>query len=264
MSEKISQMTDVTPAQASDSVPVVRSSANGKVTADSIATLALKTTAANDPAQGTDVLTAIRSGVKVGISAASAASLGRPLLQTNSVDNSSQATLNLEAGSNITLTDGGGGAITIAAAGGGSGLVLTASVHLSSSDLTSLRSTPKTLVAGQGGKTIVPIFYQLIYNHVTTHYSGDTGNVFNVFPGTSITLSYDNGIRATGMVNVSASSIAFSNASAPNNQQAFPVPQALASFQGQDLSLGFGASQGASPLSGGDGTMDVVVAYMVI
>jgi hypothetical protein len=162
------------------------------------------------------------------------------------------------SGSNFAVT-----ATSIAALAAG-GSVSSATVALSSADLLALRTTPKTLVAGQVGKTIVPIFIQLVYTYGGTPYSGAASNVFNVFPGTSITLQYDNGIRATGFVDQSASLICFSNSSAPNNQQAFPTPQALASFQGQPLSLGFGANQGPAPLSAGNGTMTATVVYSVV
>jgi hypothetical protein len=43
------------------------------------------------------------------------------LLQTNGVDNGSQSLLNLQAGTNVTLTDNGSGTVTISASGGGGG-----------------------------------------------------------------------------------------------------------------------------------------------
>lgn len=168
------------------------------------------------------------------------------------------------SGGSIVVTTNTNGSTNLDVASAGGGSVLTATVSLSSTDLKNLRSTPKTLVAGQVGKTIVPIFYELIYNFVTTPYSGATSNVFNVFPGTDITLQYDNGIRATGLVDQSVSKLCFSNSSAPNNQSTFPTSVVLSSFQGQALSLGFGQAQGPAPLSVGDGTMTAVVAYMVI
>jgi hypothetical protein len=233
MSEPISLMTTGVPAQNADVVPIYRASSPGvnlSVTAQSIAALAPAATPVT--------------------------------LKTNGVTNSTQTLLNIVAGSGITASEAAG-AVTIAATGGG-GSVLTATVALSSADLIGLRTTPKTLVAGQAGKTIFPLFYQLVYTFGGTPYSGATSNVFNVFPGTSITLQYDNGIRATGFVDQSVSLLCSANSSAPNNQQAFPTPQSLASFQGQPLSLGFGAAQGPAPLSAGNGTMTCVVAYMVI
>jgi hypothetical protein len=201
------------------------------------------------------------SGMTIAESAGTVTVTG-PTLKTGGVTNSTQTQLNLVAGSGVTVSEAAG-AVTIAAAGGG-GSVLSATVALSSADLIGLRTTPKTLVAGQVGKTIVPLFVQLIYTFVTTPYTGDSGNVFCMFPGTDITLTWDNGTRATGFVNQSSSKINFSFNSAPNNQQAFPTPQPLASFQGQALSLGFGANQGAAPLSAGDGTMTATVFYTVV
>jgi hypothetical protein len=233
MSEKISQMSSGNPAQAADQIPIARPSSPGSV---------------------------------LNVTAASIAALASPssvTLKTNGVTNSSQTLLDLTAGANITLSNVAG-VTTIAASGGGGSSVLTAVVSLSSADLIGLRSTPKTLVAGQAGKTIVPVFYQLVYTFVTAPYTGVTGNVFNVFPGTDINLQYDNGIRASGFVDQSSDLISFSSTSAPNNQSTFPTPVALASFQGQPLSLGFGNLQGAAPLSGGSGTMVCTVVYMVI
>jgi hypothetical protein len=162
------------------------------------------------------------------------------------------------SGSNFAVT---AGSIASLAAGGS---VSSATVALSSSDLLNLRATPKTLVAGQVGKTIVPIFVQLVYTYGGVIYSGVSGNTFNMFPGTNINLSYDNGIHATSFVDQTSNLMAFSFNSAPNNQGAFPVPQALASFQGQALSLGFGSIQGAASLSAGNGTMTATVFYTVV
>lgn len=44
-----------------------------------------------------------------------------PLLQVNGTNNGLQSTLNLKAGSNVTLTDDGAGGVTIASSGGGGG-----------------------------------------------------------------------------------------------------------------------------------------------
>jgi hypothetical protein len=185
------------------------------------------------------------------------------VFQTNGVANAVQSKQNLIAGTNITLTADGAGGTTIAAAGGGSSGVQTATITLTAVQLAALRATPVTVVAGQAGKTIVPIFYELLYNFGGTPYSGVTGNVFNLFPGTSITLSWDNGIQATNFVDQSSNKISFAMNGAPNNQQAFPAPQAPSSFQGQALSIGFGANQGAAPLSAGNGTVTVIVNYIV-
>lgn len=49
-------------------------------------------------------------------------------LQTNGTPNGSQATLNLVAGTNITLTDNGTGSVTIDASGGGAGMAIGGSI----------------------------------------------------------------------------------------------------------------------------------------
>jgi hypothetical protein len=87
---------------------------------------------------------------------------GTPLLlQTNSVQNQSQAILNLIQGSGITITDAGGGNITIAATGGSSFITSisdTADIDLdvTASDLTASLTTTGVTPNTYGSATQVP------------------------------------------------------------------------------------------------------------
>jgi hypothetical protein len=87
---------------------------------------------------------------------------GTPLLlQTNSVDNPSQALLNLIQGSGITITDNGVGGVTIAATGGASfitSITDTADIDLdvTLSDLTATLTTTGVTANTYGSSTQVP------------------------------------------------------------------------------------------------------------
>jgi hypothetical protein len=83
------------------------------------------------------------------------------LLQTNSVDNQSQALLNLIQGSGITITDNGSGGITIAATGGASFITSisdTADIDLdvTASDLSATLTTTGVTPNTYGSSTQVP------------------------------------------------------------------------------------------------------------
>jgi hypothetical protein len=66
------------------------------------------------------------------------------LLQTNGVDNGSQSLLNIQQGTNVTITDNGTGTITISASGGGGGGGTVTSVGLSAPAAFNVSGSPVT------------------------------------------------------------------------------------------------------------------------
>lgn len=66
-----------------------------------------------NPAQGTDLIPIARSGSNFSVTPASIAALSAIDLQTDGVDNTDQAKLNLKTGSGISLSSDGSGGVTI-------------------------------------------------------------------------------------------------------------------------------------------------------
>ncbi len=123
-------------------------------------------------------------------------------LETDGSVNGDQTTLNLVAGTGVTLTDDGSGSVTIDASGGGGITLQTNSTANGSQSLFNLTGSNGTTVNDNGSGTVT-ITGPIAVNNVYTIYSanlsgqGDTtlgGNVFlGLFAGTSASsASYSN------------------------------------------------------------------------
>lgn len=141
---------------------------------------------------------------------------------------------------------------------------------LTAAQILNLTASPVSLVKGVPGRIIVPLLYILKYKFGTTPYttlSGGFSSNFNVFPGANPGYAWDQGARAADVIGehvTAASDNIIPCASMPPQQQF----AALGSNQptvylGQDLSFGFGDAQVFQP-TGGDGTIEIDLVYMVI
>jgi hypothetical protein len=124
------------------------------------------------------------TGTTLDFTGSTVSGLSNILLKTNGTTNGSQSLLNLQQGSNVTLTDNGSGQITIASTAGGSGTVTSVAVSgangigVSGSPITTSGTISLSLpitIAGTSGKTFT------LSNNLTL--AGTDGSTLNVGAG---------------------------------------------------------------------------------
>ncbi|MBC7426714.1 MAG: hypothetical protein H7321_09285 [Bacteroidia bacterium] len=126
--------------------------------------------------------------------------------------------------------------------GAGTATVLTKKVHVTVDELLGLQFIPKVLIGAPGaGKFITPLKTVFKFNPGSNPYSA-----------TTISIGYTNGFSSSGVPVYSLppySNFGFS---------AKPADQTFTDIENYDLCILSG-----SPVTGGNGTLDVYVTYMI-